>query len=355
MKKILLGMSGGVDSSVTAILLKEGNYEVYGITMKLWDYSQPNKLVNEKEIEKTKILAKKYSIPLKIVNIKEKFKTKVVNYFTNGYLEGITPNPCIMCNPTIKWGDLWLTFNDNFDFFATGHYAKIKKNNGRFFISQALDKQKDQSYFLWKLNQEQLSKTLFPLGNMTKKQIKEKALAEGLVSLSKQKESQEICFLNGTEYRKFFDIFIPDKTKNIGNGDFVILKTGKIVGKHRGYYNYTIGQRKGLNIALGEPMYVVKIDVKNNIVYLGTNQELLSNVMFVNNINFQKYEDIKEGQTVNTKIRYRSPAYPSKIYKESKDTLRIEFTQPVRAITPGQSAVFYENEDLIGGGIIIQK
>ena len=352
MKKVLLGMSGGVDSSVSAILLKEQGYEVYGITMKLWDFTQPDKLLNAEAIEKTKQLAAQYEIPLKIVDVKEQFKTKVVQYFTEGYLKGITPNPCIMCNPTIKWGDLWLAFNDQFDFFATGHYANIKHNGESYYIAQATDKQKDQSYFLWRLNQEQLSKTLFPLGTMTKTEIKAKAAQEGFVSLSQQKESQEVCFLNGTDYRNFLDIFIPEEVKKIGKGDFVMYRTGKIVGQHNGYYNYTIGQRRGLNIALGTPVYVVKIDAANNIVYLGTNEDLLVKQLVVSNINLQKYAEIKEGMTVITKIRYRSQGYPSRLYKEDAGQIRIEFDTPVRAVTPGQSAVFYENEDLVGGGII---
>ena len=351
-QKILLGMSGGVDSSVTAILLKEKGYEVYGVTMKLWDFTRPGKLLNEAEIEKTKKLAAHYDIPLKIVDVKEQFKQKVVDYFVEGYLHGYTPNPCIMCNPTIKWGELWLAFNGDFDKFATGHYAQIKELEGRFFISEAVDKLKDQSYFLWQLSQNQLSKTLFPLGQMTKKEIKAKAEAEGFVSLSKQKESQEVCFLAGTDYRNFIKIFVPE-TDNETKGDFVWLKTGKIVGTHNGFFNYTIGQRRGLNIALGRPVYVVKIDAKNNIVYLGDEEELMSKVMFVKNLNLQKYPEIKNGTEAKTKIRYRSPGFNSKLYKESDNVLRVEFSAPVRAITPGQSAVFYEDEDLIGGGIIM--
>jgi tRNA-specific 2-thiouridylase len=350
-QKILLGMSGGVDSSVAAILLKEKGYIVHGITMKIWDFTQPNKILNEAEIERTKKLAQHYNIPLKIVDVKEQFQQKVVNYFVENYLSGFTPNPCVMCNRTIKWNELWKAFDGDFDMYATGHYAQIKEKDGRYFISEAVDKQKDQSYFLWQLTQEQLKKTLFPLGALTKNEIRAKAEIEGFTSLSKQKESQEVCFLAGTDYRNFVKKFLPESENKIV-GDFIWLKTGKKVGTHEGFFNYTIGQRRGLNIALGKPVYVVKIDSQNNIVYLGDEEDLMSKIMFVKNINLQKYTEIKDGTKVKTRIRYRSKGFNSRIYQESNDLFRIEFEEPVKSITPGQSAVFYEGEDIVGGGII---
>ncbi len=351
-KKVLLAMSGGIDSSMAAVMLINEGYEVAGITMKLWNFIEDGGLINDREIEKTKFLAEKYNIPLKIVDVRKDFEREVVNYFVEEYITGYTPNPCVMCNPKIKWGMLWKAFDENFDYYATGHYAIIGNEKGRFFVKQAKDKFKDQSYFLWRLSQKQLSKTLFPLGSITKTEIKKKAEKEGFVSLSKQKESQEICFLAGKDYREFLLKKIPNIYDNIGKGDFIWVQTGEKVGEHNGFFNFTIGQRRGLNIALGKPVYVVSIDAKQNIVYLGEEKDLYSKEMIVGKINFQKYEMISDGMEVFTKIRYRSKGYTSKLFMLGEDKIKVIFDVPVRAITPGQSAVFYEHDDVVGGGII---
>ena len=353
-KRVLLAMSGGVDSSAAALLLQQQGYEVFGITMKLWRFAQPDKCLNENDIEKAQHLADTLNIPLQIVDIKNDFKENVIDYFVDAYARGITPNPCTMCNPTIKWGALWKYFDTHFfDYYATGHYARINHQNGRYFVTKAKDLHKDQSYFLWRLSQAQLSKTLFPLGDFTKDEIRDYVANLGFNTVSKQRESQDVCFLENIDYRGFLKEQRPDIDTRIGPGNFV-LSDGTVVGQHKGYYHYTIGQRKGLEIALGEPMYVIRIDVETNTVVLGRKTELETTQLLVDDIHLMKYDALNDGDSYQIRIRYRSKGVEGKIMSVNDKQLKIEFKENVSAVTPGQNAVFYEGDDVIGGGIILE-
>lgn len=291
-----------------------------------------------------------------ILDIRQEFSDTVIRNFIDEYLHGRTPNPCVVCNSVIKWGRLIETA-DQFgcDWIATGHYARIGRQEGRYFLRKGKDGSKDQTYFLWMLTQENLARTLFPLGELTKPEVRALAAAHGYEALSKKKESQEICFIPGNDYRTFLAGRIPDFRERFGPGRFVDT-SGKYLGEHRGFPHYTIGQRKGLGIALGQPVFVVSIDAGNNEVTLGTKEELLSAELSVRSVNRMKYREIPEGLEVSAKIRYRNAGLPASLYPDShsphQERLCVRFHTPAESVTPGQSAVFYEGDDLIGGGII---
>jgi len=352
-------MSGGIDSSVCAILLKEAGHDVIGVTYRTWDSITESCIAKEKgcctieSIMEAKHLAQTMEIEHHIIDLREKFKTEIIKKFIDEYLAGRTPNPCVDCNSQIKWGDL-LQIADKLGCskIATGHYAQIQYENGRYFLSKGIDDTKDQTYFLWKLTQENLARTIFPLGNFTKPQIRQIALDKGFEKLSKKRESQEICFIPDNDYRSFLVQNAPQETSTIRQGNF-ILADGTIVGQHKGYPYYTIGQRKGLNIALGEPYYVTHIDPISNTITLGKREQLLSKKMILTEVNLMKYEFLpKEGITIEVKIRYRSTPTPAIATTTTEEGLALEFLEPVSAATPGQSAVIYEKNDVVGGGII---
>ena len=352
-KRILIAMSGGIDSSVTAMLLKEQGYEIVGVTFVSWLAPDKN-IENADDVVNAKILAEKLNIPHYVLDLREDFKTTVIKNFIDNYLSGITPNPCVFCNPIIKWGRLLEKADElNCELLATGHYAQIREEDERFILSKGVDENKDQSYFLWKLNQEQLKRTIFPLGKYKKEEIREMAKKFGFEYLAQQKESQEICFIADDDYRSFLKNNVKDLDKTVGSGNF-ISTDGKILGKHKGHPFYTIGQRKGLEIAVGHPLYVVDINAEKNTITLGTKEDLLKRELFINEINLIKYKTLPEDVVLNTKIRYRSKAILSKLTK-TNNRVKITFSNDVSAITPGQSAVFYENEDLVGGGIIVKN
>lgn len=352
-----MAMSGGVDSSVAALLLRENNYEVIGITMKTWDYESSGYQANETgccsldAINDARSLAAKHNIPHYVVDVREDFEKFIISDFIDEYLEGRTPNPCVHCNKFIKWG-LLLNKADQLGckYIATGHYARIREENNRFVLSKGKDLHKDQSYMLWELSQEALSRTLFPLGEYQKEEIKDIAQKNGFVNLAHKKESYEICFVPGNEYRDFLKHRKPNLEKEVDGGNF-IDEEGNVAGKHKGYPFYTIGQRKGLNIAFGSPRYVTKIDAKNNKVYLGKREDLLKDSMTLSKVNFVKYQNLPTGKTFITKIRYKDKGTVSSVDKKNGHLI-VHFHSPVSAITPGQSAVIYENEDVVAGGII---
>jgi len=350
-------MSGGVDSSVAAILLMEQGYEVIGLTMKTWDYETSGSSNKETgccsldSINDARNIAVDLGFHHNILDIREEFGDYVIDYFTDEYMIGRTPNPCVLCNTHIKWEAL-LKRADKLgcDFIATGHYANINENDGRYFISKGKDLNKDQSYALWGISQKNLSRTIFPLGNLEKDEIKKIALDRGYDNLVKKSESYEICFVPDNDYRSFLKKRVSNIDKVIKKGDF-ITEDGQTVGTHQGYPFYTIGQRKGLGLALGYPIYVTNIDIEKNTVTVGTFDELKRNGMYVDKLNFMKYDKIDGRLNVYTKIRYNDSGNPSVIEKVG-DTMKVYFGAGVNAITPGQAAVFYEDNDVIGGGWI---
>ena len=343
--RVLLGMSGGIDSSTSALLLKEKGFEVIGITFKTWtEYKTPEKIFyNEGSfITKAQKLAQKFQIEHHVVDITEIFHKEVVKNFVDEYFCGRTPNPCVVCNKKIKFKTLIEKSKEfNCDFVATGHYARIGCENNRFFVKKALDPSKDQSYFLWRLPNEYLSKIIFPLGTFCKKDI-----IEEHKDLDVAKESFEICFIPDNNYRNLLSNYDP----KVGPGKFVL--DGKVVGEHKGFYFYTMGQRSGLGVAMGYPVFVKSIDAKENIVYLGREEDLYGNRFEVRDVNIMKFEDYPEdGFGCDVKIRYRNAGYRGKLFLRGEKKF-VVLDEKVKSITPGQSAVFYEGEDVIGGGII---
>ncbi len=357
--RILVAMSGGVDSSVASVMLHEQGYEVIGLTMKTWDYASAGGSSKETgccsldSINDARSLAVGYGFPHYILDIREEFGDFVIDNFVDEYLAGRTPNPCVLCNTYIKWEAL-LKRADKLDceFIATGHYANIRKqNSGRYVISKGKDEHKDQSYVLWGVSQENLARTKFPLGSFAKSEIKQMALDMGQVELANKSESYEICFVPDNDYRAFLRHKVSDLDERIGPGNFV-LNNGKVVGKHLGYPYYTIGQRKGLGIALGEPMFVTRILPESNTVMLGTQNELEQVSARVKNLNLVKYDSILSPLEAVTKVRYKDAGTLSTIVQEGEE-LKIDFHHAVTGIAPGQSAVFYEGNDLLGGGFLM--
>ncbi|HON52704.1 MAG TPA: tRNA 2-thiouridine(34) synthase MnmA [Bacteroidales bacterium] len=356
--KVAVAMSGGIDSSITALLLQEQGYDLVGITLRVWDYVSEG--CEEKEtgccsmeaIFEAQAFAKKIGIPHHIVDVRNSFKDIVVTDFINEYIAGRTPNPCVVCNPAIKWGEVIKKAEElGCDFIATGHYSQIAQLNGRYYFTKAADTSKDQSYVLWKLPQEFIKKTLLPLGKYKKSEIKQLAMERGFEKLAKKRESQEICFIPDDDYRNFLKKRVPHLESSVNGGEF-ISTTGKHLGTHKGYPFYTIGQRKGLNIALGKPTYVVAIKKDTNQIILGDKGDLLQEKMIVSHINFLKYSQFDENSLYSVKIRYNSTPNICKIRTKDIDTIEVEFVNSVGGITPGQSAVFYEGDDVVAGGII---
>ena len=354
-------MSGGIDSTVTAILLHEQGYQVVGMTMKTWDYAGSGGSKKETgccsldSINDARQVSVDMGFPHYIIDIREEFGDYVIDNFVDEYLAGRTPNPCILCNTHIKWEAL-LRRADQMDceFIATGHYAQVKQNNDRYYISKGIDEHKDQSYVLWGLSQACLARTKFPLGEIRKTEIREMARRMGYFELAAKAESYEICFVPDNDYRGFLKRKVSGLEENVKGGLFVD-KDGNILGNHNGYPFYTIGQRKGLGIALGEPYFVTEIIPEKNVIVLGKENELLRNGMFVHHLNLQKYDSITDGTEAVTKIRYKNAGEESVLFSDGPDMMHVEFQSMVSAITPGQSAVFYEGNDVIGGGNILNS
>jgi tRNA-specific 2-thiouridylase len=359
--KVLVAMSGGIDSTVAALLLHEQGYDVVGITMKTWDYATSVGQSGKKEtgccnldsFNDARQAAVDHGFPHYVLDIRDEFGDFVVNNFVDEYMAGRTPNPCVLCNTHIKWAALLKRADAlGCDFIATGHYGRVREENGRFILSKAHDLTKDQSYVLWGLEQKVLSRTLFPLGDFLKTDVRKMAADRGYIELSKKAESYEICFVPDNDYRGFLKRRIPGLEAEVAGGNYE-LGDGTVVGKHKGYPFYTIGQRKGLDIALGRPMFVTRIHPETNTVVLGEVQELQAVDMLVGGINWIKWEGVPDGQQAVTKIRYKDPGAESFLQMSPEGTF-VHFDHAVSGIAPGQSAVFYDGDDVIGGGIIRQ-
>lgn len=355
-KKVLVAMSGGIDSSMVAIMLKEQGYDVIGVTMKIGDTkitfgsAMDSSCCSIEDISDAREIAVKYDFPHYIVDLREDFERVVIGDFVEKNMIAETPNPCILCNREIKWGQL-LKRADMLgcDYIATGHYAKVKQENGRYFLSKAKDVTKDQTYFLWALSQSDLKRTLFPLGDMEKEDVKKLAISLGFSDLVAKGESSDLCFVADSDYYDFMIAKNP-KLKALEGGE--ILHNGKVVGNHKGYPFYTIGQRKGLGIALSYPVYVTKIEYLTNRIHVGAKEDLDTLNAKVGGINMQKYDSLPTEKEFKIKVRSHDPGTYGFFIEED----RVVFNGIVKGgIAPGQSAVFYEGEDLVGGSFIKQK
>lgn len=350
-KKVMVGMSGGVDSSVAAALLKEQGYEVVGVTMQIWQDDKKDaagSCCSLSAVDDARRVANKLDIPYYVLNFKEVFDEKVIDYFTSEYLAGRTPNPCIACNRYIKFDEFLRKARSlGMDYVATGHYATVVQENGRYLLKRSASLAKDQTYPLYNLTQDQLAHTLFPLAPYEKPKVREMAKQLGL-GVATKPDSQDICFVTDHNYAGF----IEEKTGvKVEAGDFVD-QVGKVLGQHRGLFHYTIGQRKGLGIATGEPMFVTKIDVERNQVVLGEEQDILSDSLIAADLNWIAIESLTAPLQVTAKIRYGSREVPATISPLAEGRVRVDFAQSVRAVTAGQSVVFYDGELVLGGGVI---
>ncbi len=345
--KVVIGMSGGVDSSVAAALLQRQGYEVIGVTMSLWNGEQVNGgCCSFSASEDAKKVANKLGIPHYDMEYKNEFKKNVIDYFANEYRSGRTPNPCVICNRTVKFSGL-IKMADKLgaDYIATGHYAKKTCKEGTYYLERPEDIKKDQSYFLYRITQEQLARTLFPLYGITKDETRKIAKEIGL-DVANKPDSQDICFIPDGDYARFIE-------RNYGKmpvGDFTLID-GTVVGKHKGLLNYTIGQRKGLGIALNKPMYVVKIDALNNQVVLGENGTQLEECLKAFDVNYISNKKIDKNYKCTAKIRYNSADVPCRV-NPTDDGFDLVFDQPQKSVTPGQMVVLYDEGTVIGGGII---
>lgn len=357
-KRILVAMSGGVDSSVAAALLKEQGHEVIGVTMQVWDYSQDSCSVEEGngtccssiDVDDARAVADHLDIPFYVMNCEAEFKKKVIDDFVSTYLEGKTPIPCVNCNTYLKFDHLVKKMRElNCDYIATGHYAQIHEaSDGRKTIVTSSDDWKDQTYFLFTLAPELMDKIIFPVGHMKKPELREYAERKGLPVFAKR-DSTGICFIGKKGYSGFIEERV--EKSQLKPGEIRMIETGELIGRHEGIHRFTIGQRKGLGVATGQPAYVVKIDVESGTVWLGEEKHLYRHQLRVKDLNL--FRNLKSGESIKAKIRYAHRGALAEVRWIDDSELELNFSEPQRAVTSGQAAVFYDGNQLLGGGWIV--
>jgi len=360
-------MSGGVDSSAVAAMLRAEGHNVVGLTMQLWNQrrlaghegmpeSVQGRCCSLDDVYDARRVAETIGIPYYVVNHEERFEREVVRPFVEEYLSGRTPIPCSLCNNHLKFDQLLIVAQQiGAESLATGHYARVEFDQelGRWLLKRPADVSKDQTYFLFGLTQEQLSRTIFPLGGMTKPQVREMARNYGL-ALAEKPDSQEICFVPGGDYKKFLDAYLEEKSEALPDTAGELVTTdGRVVGEHGGIHNFTVGQRKGLGVSTGSPLYVIQIKGDANQVIVGNQEDLYSRTLRAHRVNLVSVEDLNEPMRVMVKIRHRHEAAPATLEKSGSDEVLVTFDEPVRAITPGQAAVFYDSDLVVGGGWIM--
>ena len=349
-KKALIGMSGGVDSSVAAWLMQQQGLECVGATMRLWDKNPDGSI--SKDTEDARLVADRLGIRHCVLDFRKEFREKIIKAFTDSYEQGLTPNPCILCNKVMKFGLMLEAAQDlGCDYVVSGHYANVRRDpeTGRYLLCKAADETKDQTYFLYRLSQDQLAHILFPLGDFTKSRARDIAEANGLVT-ARKRDSQDICFIPGGDYVAFMESYL---NKEYAPGAFLDLE-GNVVGTHRGAVCYTVGQRKGLGLAMGEPVYVCGKSMEQNTVTVGPNQVLFHNALVAGDWNWISMEAPSSPVRVTAKIRHSRNEFPATVYPEEKGRARVVFDEPVRAISPGQAVVLYHGDVVVGGGTILE-
>ena len=368
--KIAVAMSGGVDSSAAAAILKEQGHELVGFTMQLWDQRRginvdengdplPSRCCSLDDVYDARRVAEELGFPFYVLNLERDFERDVIQPFVSSYLSGETPIPCVSCNSRLKFASLdRLAVSLGCEKVATGHYARVEfdESSNRYKLLRGTNQQKDQSYFLWELTQPQLSRALFPLGEMSKPEARHAARQHGLNGVSEKKESQEICFVPDGNYAGFIDRYLEaeHETERLPGAGDIVDTTGRVIGSHEGIHRYTVGQRRGMGIANERALYVISIDAGKNRVTAGSAEELLSSEFTVAQVNWIAFEDPQEPVRAEVRVRYRHTAAPATITPLENNRARIVFDEPQRAITPGQASVFYHGDEVVGGGWIVK-